>query len=112
MLAGSSRYPAWSEAVLSCVPNGIRTRAAALKGRSPRPLDDGDVGWHSNLNVRSYPRPLTAHRTLFDHFAVIRITTPVEDLHRWNDKAVTYGSQITSPSLGAGKFVPISVIDL
>jgi hypothetical protein len=23
-------------------PNGIRTRAAALKGRSPRPLDDGD----------------------------------------------------------------------
>ena len=22
-------------------PNGIRTRAAALKGRSPRPLDDG-----------------------------------------------------------------------
>ena len=25
-------------------PNGIRTRAAALKGRSPRPLDDGDLG--------------------------------------------------------------------
>ena len=24
-------------------PNGIRTRAAALKGRSPRPLDDGDA---------------------------------------------------------------------
>jgi hypothetical protein len=24
-------------------PNGIRTRAAALKGRSPRPLDDGDL---------------------------------------------------------------------
>ena len=23
-------------------PNGIRTRVAALKGRSPRPLDDGD----------------------------------------------------------------------
>ena len=22
-------------------PNGIRTRAAAVKGRSPRPLDDG-----------------------------------------------------------------------
>jgi hypothetical protein len=22
-------------------PNGIRTRAAALKGRCPRPLDDG-----------------------------------------------------------------------
>ena len=26
------------------IPNGIRTRVAALKGRSPRPLDDGDVG--------------------------------------------------------------------
>src|SRR5262245_28937891 len=25
-------------------PNGIRTRAAALKGRSPRPLDDGSPG--------------------------------------------------------------------
>jgi hypothetical protein len=24
------------------IPNGIRTRAAAVKGRSPRPLDDGD----------------------------------------------------------------------
>src|SRR5918996_6007263 len=26
-------------------PNGIRTRAAALKGRSPRPLDDGGDTW-------------------------------------------------------------------
>ena len=25
----------------SSAPNGIRTRAAALKGRCPRPLDDG-----------------------------------------------------------------------
>jgi hypothetical protein len=25
------------------IPNGIRTRVAALKGRSPRPLDDGDA---------------------------------------------------------------------
>src|SRR5437773_926355 len=25
------------------VPNGIRTRVAAVKGRCPRPLDDGDV---------------------------------------------------------------------
>jgi hypothetical protein len=27
--------------VASSAPNGIRTRAAALKGRCPRPLDDG-----------------------------------------------------------------------
>ena len=32
-------------------PNGIRTRAAALKGRSPRPLDDGGLG------RRCSPRP-------------------------------------------------------
>jgi hypothetical protein len=28
-------------ATASRAPNGIRTRAAALKGRCPRPLDDG-----------------------------------------------------------------------
>ena len=27
----------------SCIPNGIRTRAATLKGWCPRPLDDGDL---------------------------------------------------------------------
>ncbi len=27
------------------VPNGIRTRVAALKGQCPRPLDDGDLRW-------------------------------------------------------------------
>jgi hypothetical protein len=27
----------------SGVPNGIRTRVAAVKGRCPGPLDDGDV---------------------------------------------------------------------
>jgi integrase len=26
---------------LRCTPNGIRTRATAVKGRRPRPLDDG-----------------------------------------------------------------------
>ncbi len=26
-------------------PNGTRTRVAAVKGRSPRPLDDGAVGY-------------------------------------------------------------------
>src|SRR5262249_51215360 len=25
----------------ACTPNGIRTRATAVKGRRPRPLDDG-----------------------------------------------------------------------
>ncbi len=29
------------------IPNGIRTRVAALKGQSPSPLDDGDVGRNS-----------------------------------------------------------------
>lgn len=26
-----------------CDPNGIRTRATAVKGRGPRPLDDGGL---------------------------------------------------------------------
>ena len=47
----------WSEAVLSCVPNGVRTRAAALKGRCPRPLDDGDLSSTSNHSVTSPRHP-------------------------------------------------------
>ena len=39
-------------------PNGIRTRAAALKGRSPRPLDDGD------LVVQTCPRRSPAVSTV------------------------------------------------
>ena len=34
-------------------PNGIRTRVTAVKGRCPRPLDDGDVLRLSNL-TRDY----------------------------------------------------------
>src|SRR5690606_30068577 len=34
-------------------PNGIRTRAAALKGRCPRPLDDGGI--YYSLTVRGGP---------------------------------------------------------
>ena len=45
----------WALRVLR-TPNGIRTRAAALKGRCPRPLDDG------GLDRRSRPRPPTAVR--------------------------------------------------
>ena len=32
----------YSARSLPGIPNGIRTRVAAVKGRSPRPLDDGD----------------------------------------------------------------------
>src|SRR5829696_8234464 len=41
----------------SGIPNGIRTRAAALKGRCPRPLDDGDPTADS---IRCGPRPEVA----------------------------------------------------
>ena len=33
-------------------PNGIRTRAAALKGRCPRPLDDGGAVGFGRLGRR------------------------------------------------------------
>ena len=38
---GAGRFPIHLPAARA--PNGIRTRAAALKGRCPRPLDDGGV---------------------------------------------------------------------
>ena len=37
----------------SGAPNGIRTRAAALKGRCPRPLDDGGADGPSRGNLYS-----------------------------------------------------------
>jgi hypothetical protein len=54
------------------VPKGIRTRVTAVKGRCPRPLDDGDSGEGSNRrrainqavrgHVRAFPRPHSASR--------------------------------------------------
>src|SRR5438094_8210000 len=34
------------------VPNGIRTRVAAVKGRCPRPLDDGDACRNDGASAR------------------------------------------------------------
>ena len=42
-------------------PNGIRTRAAALKGRCPRPLDDRGFGGYRRNRI-SPPSELTQHR--------------------------------------------------
>src|SRR5580658_6221210 len=39
----------------SSAPNGIRTRAAALKGRCPRPLDDGGADGRDRRNRISPP---------------------------------------------------------
>ena len=35
----------------SCVPKGIRTPVAAVKGQCPRPLDDGDTHFLNYLLV-------------------------------------------------------------
>ena len=43
------------------VPNGTRTRVAALKGRSPRPLDDGDA-LSERREYRAKTRLSPAHR--------------------------------------------------
>jgi hypothetical protein len=41
--ANRLRYGALLGGAVVRIPNGIRTRAAAVKGRCPRPLDDGDL---------------------------------------------------------------------
>src|SRR6266511_5938110 len=40
------------------VPSGIRTRVAAVKGRCPGPLDDGDGGWSSGEPGRDRMSPV------------------------------------------------------
>ena len=48
-------------------PNGIRTRVTAVKGRCPRPLDDGDVLRLANLTrekVCDQTRLLSAKKPL------------------------------------------------
>ncbi len=37
------------------VPNGSRTRVAGVKGRCPRPLDDGD-GYGKVVEIHGFPR--------------------------------------------------------
>src|SRR5580700_11220577 len=46
----------------SGAPNGIRTRAAALKGRCPRPLDDGGRTAFAAVTLGARRRGLPQHR--------------------------------------------------
>lgn len=43
-------------------PNGTRTRVAGVKGRSPRPLDDGAVWWRQ-IALLQNDRIITAVRS-------------------------------------------------
>ena len=45
-----------------CTPNGIRTRAATLKGWCPRPLDDGGRDGTAYRPYRRRPSILAGHR--------------------------------------------------
>ena len=51
----------WALLLSFRAPNGIRTRATALKGRGPRPLDDEDSGFLGpptrDLGIRALQRP-------------------------------------------------------
>ena len=53
-------------------PNGIRTRVTAVKGRCPRPLDDGDVLRLGNLT----------REKVCDQMAFIGTKKPLAGLHR------------------------------
>ena len=62
--ANQLRYGALGKALTAIpkellrIPNGIRTRATAVKGRGPRPLDDGGEG--NALDVEGVVRPWEA----------------------------------------------------
>ncbi len=49
------------------VPNGTRTRVAALKGRSPRPLDDGDALGKRREYCAKLPFPPASGRGSLNH---------------------------------------------
>jgi hypothetical protein len=51
-----------TDQLVSGAPNGIRTRAAALKGRCPRPLDDGGRTAFAALTLGARRRGLPQHR--------------------------------------------------
>ena len=63
------RHPRWSEATsrprfeetlhkaegfFSGSPDGIRTRVTGLKGRRPRPLDDGAIGFYARKSAKEF----------------------------------------------------------
>lgn len=56
------------------VPSGVRTRVAALKGRRPRPLDDGDL----NSRVCCVKKNIKSKMQNLFFFCFIR---PVEKKH-------------------------------
>jgi hypothetical protein len=51
-----------ADRLASGAPNGIRTRAAALKGRCPRPLDDGGLTAFAAVTLGARRRGLPQHR--------------------------------------------------
>ena len=51
----------------SGIPNGIRTRVAALKGRCPRPLDDRDKTQNPILAVVEHPCEISDDGLLVQH---------------------------------------------
>ena len=61
MLAGCWWYQAWSAAVFPGSPDGIRTRATALRGRRARPLHNGALAHdhHSDETAEAYQLPLS-----------------------------------------------------
>ena len=57
----------------SGTPNGIRTRAATLKGWCPRPLDDGGLGTRLDESGATLTGlPAVSTRSLVGHLSVPR----------------------------------------
>ena len=58
------------------VPDGIRTRVIAVKGRCPRPLDDGDAWWSKvkGIGIVGWCQKRSAKRGVFVSFGAVWVS--------------------------------------
>ena len=94
----------WALLVSCRAPNGVRTRATALKGRRPRPLDDGSpIGWRTDRPRSNGCRWEHGKHRALGGGPTKRVTYPYR--YRRNARSSPIGN-------GSPHLVPLSVPDV